>query len=154
LAGLISAGTNVSALGIGFGMVAMTPRYLSALETRNHSGVGALLAQETAQQVPRRALFVTLVLVVVLVAAGELGRLFVMSSVAVLFQYSVSVLALAVLSFRRQHRLTRRDGLWAPLALAALALVARAVERTELFVMAGIIACALLLWFAHKRRPL
>ncbi len=151
LAGLISAGTNVSAIGIGFGMMAMTPRYLSALEATSHSAVAALLAEETAHQVPRRALFVTLVLVVVLVAAGELAGLFVMSSVAVLFQYSVSVLALGVLSWRRKHTLTLRDGLWAPLALFALAVVARAVERAELLVMAGIIGAALLLWFVRKR---
>ncbi|MEP7049470.1 MAG: APC family permease [Pseudomonadota bacterium] len=152
LAGLISAGSNVSAIGIGFGMVAMTPRYLSALEARSDSALGALLAEETAQQVPRRALFVTLALVVALVAAGELGRLFEMSSVAVLFQYSVSVLALAVLAFRRQHLLTRWDALWALLALGTLALVARAVERAELLVLGGIIAVGLLLGFVRKRR--
>ncbi len=151
LAGLISAGTNVSAIGIGFGMVAMTPRYLSALEATSDSTVSALLAAETAHQVPRRALILTLVLVVALVAAGGLQRLFVMSSVAVLFQYSVSVLALGVLAFRRQHALTWQDGLWAPLALVALAVVALAVERAELFVMAGIIGFALLLWFVRQR---
>src|SRR5882724_17912 len=32
LSGLVSAGTNVSAIGIAFGMMAMTPRYLAALE--------------------------------------------------------------------------------------------------------------------------
>ena len=151
LAALISAGTNVSAIGIGFGMMAMTPRYLSALEARGDSAVNALLAEESAHQVPRRALFVTLVLVVALVAAGELAGLFVMASVAVLFQYSVSVLSLGVLALKRQHALTLRDGLWAPLALVALVIVARAVERAELLVMTGIIGLALLLWFVRRR---
>ena len=74
-----------------------------------------------------------------------------LSSVAVLFQYSVSVLSLGVLAFKRQHGLTLRAGLLAPLALVALGLVARAVERAELYVMSGIIGVAVLLWFVRAR---
>ncbi len=151
LAGLVSAGSNVSAVGIAFGMMAMTPRYLSALETTGGNAASAFLAAETGQQVPRRALFVTLVLVVVLLSVGALGRLFVLSSVAVLFQYSVSVLSLAYLAVTRQHGLTLREGASAPLALLALGLVARAVEVGELVVMAGILAVAVLLWFVRVR---
>ncbi len=151
LANLVSAGTNVSAVGIAFGMMAMTPRYLSAIEATGGNAASAYLAAETRHQVPRRALFVTLVLVVVLVSVGALSRLFVLSSVAVLFQYSVSVLSLAYLSIRRQRGLTLRGGASAPLALLALGLVARAVEREELYVMAGIFAVAVLLWFIHVR---
>jgi len=149
LAGLVSAGTNVSVIGIAFGMMAMTPRYLSALDA--DSAVSGFFAAETAQGVPRRALFVTLVLVVVLVSASLFRRLFVLSSVAVLFQYSVSVLSLAVLAFRREHGLSLREGLSAPLALLALALVARAVERAELLVMSGILGVGVLLWFLRTR---
>jgi APA family basic amino acid/polyamine antiporter len=149
LGGLVSAGTNVSAIGIGFGMMAMTPRYLAALEASGENG--ALLALETRHHVPRRALFATLVLVVVLVSVGALSRLFVLSSVAVLFQYSVSVLSLCVLAVRRKDGLSPRDALSAPFALIALAIVARAVERAELFVMSGIVVVALLLWFARAR---
>jgi APA family basic amino acid/polyamine antiporter len=149
LAELVSAGTNISAIGIAFGMMAMTPRYLAALEAGGSQN--ALLALETRHHVPRRALFATLVLVVVLVSVGALSRLFVLSSVAVLFQYSVSVLALCVLALRRQHGLSPRDALSAPFALVALGIVAQAVERTELLVMSGIVAVALLLWFARAR---
>ncbi len=149
LSGLVSAGTNISALGIAFGMMAMTPRYLSALES---GSTGAALSElETRQQVPRRALFVTLVLVVSLLSWGALSRLFVLSSVAVLFQYSVSVLSLGWLSLKRAHGLSPRDALSAPLALVALIALARAVERAESYVMAGILGVALLLWFVRVR---
>jgi basic amino acid/polyamine antiporter, APA family len=149
LAELVSAGTNISAIGIAFGMMAMTPRYLAALEAGGSQN--ALLALETRHHVPRRALFATLVLVVVLVSVGALSRLFVLSSVAVLFQYSVSVLALCVLALRRQHGLSPRDALSAPFALVALGIVAQAVERAELLVMSGIVLVALLLWFVRAR---
>jgi len=149
VAALVSGGTNISAIGIAFGMMVMTPRYLAALEAGGAEG--ALLALETRHHVPRRALFATLVLVVVLVSVGALGRLFVLSSVAVLFQYSVSVLALCVLGMRRRHGLRPRDALPGPFALAALGLIARAVERAELLVMSGIVGVALLLWFARAR---
>jgi len=146
---LVSMGTNISAVGIAFGMMAMTPRYLAALEFG--AGKSSGLAAESFQQVPRRALFVTLVLVLILLSWGALSRLFVLSSVAVLFQYSVSVLSLGVLAIKRMHGLSPRDALPAPLALVALALVARAVERAELLVMTGIVAAALLLWFGTTR---
>lgn len=149
LASLVSAGTNLSAIGIAFGMMAMTPRYLAALEAGGAQN--ALLALETRHHVPRRALFATLTLVVILVSVGALSRLFVLSSVAVLFQYSVSVLALCVLGLKRKSGLSPRDALSAPFALVALAIVARAVEPPELVVMAGIVSCALLLWFVRAR---
>ncbi len=149
LARLVSAGTNISAIGIAFGMMAMTPRYLAALEAGGSQN--ALIALETRHHVPRRALFATLVLVVVLVSVGALSRLFVLSSVAVLFQYSVSVLALCVLALRRRSGLAPRDAWVAPFALVALAIVARAVERAELLVMSGILLVAVLLWFGRAR---
>ena len=151
LSWLVGVGTNVSAVGIAFGMMAMTPRYLAALESSAARAPKRLLAQETANQVPRGALFVTLVLVVVLVSVSALSRLFVLSSVAVLFQYSVSVLSLAVLAFKRQQRLTWRAGLSAPLALVALGLLARAGERAEDLVRSGIIGVALLLGWVQTR---
>jgi len=149
LAGLVSLGTNISALGIAFGMMAMTPRYLAALELS--PGKIALPAPASARQVPHRALFVTLVLVMILLSWGALSRLFVLSSVAVLFQYSVSVLSLGWLSLSRKHGLSPRDALSAPLALLALGLLARAVERAELLVMSAIVLAALLLWFVGVR---
>ncbi|HEX3777379.1 MAG TPA: amino acid permease [Polyangiaceae bacterium] len=149
LASVVSAGTNVSALGIAFGMLAMTPRYLAAVEASGQENV--LLGLETKHHVPRRALFVTLVLVVILVSVGALGKLFVLSSVAVLFQYAVSVLSLCVLSFRRKCGLSPRDALPAPFALIAMGVIARAVERAEFAVMAGIVVLALLLWSVRAR---
>jgi len=149
LAEFVSAGTNISAIGIAFGMMAMTPRYLAALEFRaRESGPSA---SESLPQVPQRALFVTLALVAILVSWGALSRLFVLSSVAVLFQYSVSVLSLGWLSLTRAHGLSPRDALSAPFALVALAVVARAVERAELLVMSGILLVAVLLWSVPLR---
>ena len=149
LAALVSLGTNVSAVGIAFGMMAMTPRYLAALDFGAAKSPG--FVPESRQQVPGRALFVTLVLVVTLLSWGALSRLFVLSSVAVLFQYSVSVLSLGYLALKRAHGLSPRDAVSAPLALVALGLVARAVERAELLVMSGIVGVALLLWFVRVR---
>jgi len=149
LLGLVSIGTNVSAVGIAFGMMAMTPRYLAALETRRPP-VG-LEEGRTSQEVPGRALFVTLVLVVVLLSWGALSRLFVLSSVAVLFQYSVSVLSLGRLSLRRLHGLRPRDALSAPLSLLALVTVARAVERPELVALSAIGLVGVLLGYARVR---
>ncbi|HEX2670863.1 MAG TPA: APC family permease, partial [Polyangiaceae bacterium] len=118
LAALVSLGTNVSAVGIAFGMMAMTPRYLAALDFGGgKSGESSGLGAESLHQVPGRALFVTLVLVLILLSWGALSRLFVLSSVAVLFQYSVSVLSLGVLAWRRAHGLAPRDALAAPFAL-------------------------------------
>ena len=149
LSRFVSAGTNVSAVGIAFGMLAMTPRYLAAL-----AGSGSKMGfseGESQHGVPRRALFVTLVFVVTLLSWGALSRLFVLSSVAVLFQYSVSVVSLGRLAWSRAHGLVPRDALPAPLALVALLAVARAVERVELLVMGGILLVALLLWFVRVR---
>ena len=149
LSRLVSAGTNVSAVGIAFGMMAMTPRYLAALLASSpNTGLSEL---ETQPGVPRRALFVTLVMVVILLSWGALSRLFVLSAVAVLFQYSVSVLSLGRLALARAHGLSLRDALPAPFALIALAVVARAVERVEMVVMSGILGLALLLWFVRVR---
>ncbi|HET7544496.1 MAG TPA: APC family permease [Polyangiaceae bacterium] len=149
LAALVGMGTNISAAGIAFGMMAMTPRYLAALASR--VGETAISDAQTARRVPGRALVVTLFLVLILLSWGALSRLFVLSSVAVLFQYSVSVLSLAYLALKRAHGLSPRDALSAPLALLALALLTRAVEQSELWVMSGIVACALLLWFVRLR---
>ncbi|HKO52138.1 MAG TPA: APC family permease [Polyangiaceae bacterium] len=146
---VVSLGTNISAIGIAFGMMAMTPRYLAALQLG--AGKFAISGSESPSQVPQRALFVTLVLVLILLSWGALSRLFVLSSVAVLFQYSVSVLSLGRLALERAHGLSPRDALWVPLALVALAVVARAVERAELLVMTGIVLVALLLGFVRVR---
>jgi hypothetical protein len=63
------------------------------------------------------------------------------------------VLSLGRLALARAHGLSMRDALPVPLALVALLAVGNAVERAELYVMAGIIGFSLLLWFARKRLP-
>ncbi|HEY4157059.1 MAG TPA: APC family permease [Polyangiaceae bacterium] len=147
---LVSLGTNVSVIGIAFGMLVMTPRYLAALAGREV--LGPWLREETASHVPLRALWVTALLVSVLVASHTLSHLFVLSSIAVLTQYAVSALSLARLAFTRQHGLLRRHALAAPLALCAVLLLVLSAERAELATMAGLIAFGLLLWFVRKAR--
>jgi amino acid transporter len=128
LAALVSAGTNISALGIAFGMMAMTPRYLSSLAREGTLGFG--LDQESPRGVPLRALAVTILFVAALVLAGGRGELFALSSVAVLAQYAVSALALLVLSWKGQNGLTRKDGWPAiPALLVGLGLASGATRR-------------------------
>ncbi|MFO0661832.1 MAG: APC family permease [Polyangiaceae bacterium] len=97
LATLIRLGTNISALGIAIGMVTMTPWYLAT--AAKHS-LGAGLADVSELGVPRRALAVTTVLVVVLVSMGSNADLFALSSLAVVIQYLTAALALLVLAKR------------------------------------------------------
>ncbi len=135
---LVAAGTNISALGIAFGMFAMSPRYLSTLGRPD--GLGEWIGKESDRHVPQRALWITLAVVLVLSLGGKLGELFVLSSVSVLAQYGVSVAALAVLALRRKNGLRPRH-LWpAPLALFAILLLGRAAKPIELVVFAGVLA--------------
>ncbi|MES1208023.1 MAG: APC family permease, partial [Pseudomonadota bacterium] len=92
---VVAIGTDVSAIGIAFGMAAMTPRYLVALSQDETVGptFGRWLRAESRGQVPVRALCVTAVLVGLLVAGRGLGGLFVLSGLAVLVQYGASALA-------------------------------------------------------------
>jgi len=148
LAGLLAAGTNLSAIGIAFGMFAMTPRYLATLG--RHDALGESLAREDARRVPRAALALTSLAIAGLVSAGELGELFVLSSVAVLAQYGVSAAALAVLAARRRRGLRRRHIWPAPLALAAVVLVGAAAQPKELRVAAGALAVGGVLLVARR----
>jgi APA family basic amino acid/polyamine antiporter len=138
LRGLFAAGANISAIGIAFGMFAMTPRYLSAL------GTDALLGRELSRErrgVPLRALGVTAALVLVLVSSSALMSLIVLSSLAVLLQYAVSAVALFRLAAREERQLGRPDRLLAPLTLLSIAALAQAAELVELLTLAGILAC-------------
>lgn len=103
---LLSIGTSVSALGIALGMVAMTPRYLSALGRED--GLGTWLARDV-RGVPRRALAITALLVLGLVQFGSLDELFAMSSIAVLAQYGSTAASLIALGARREKGLGRGD---------------------------------------------
>jgi amino acid transporter len=136
--GLFAAGANVSAIGIAFGMFAMTPRYLSALGTETL--LGADLAREH-RGVPVRALVITTTAVLVLVSSSALLSLLVLSSLAVLLQYAVSAVALFRLAWRRQRGLGSVDLALAPLTLLSIWVLARAAEAVELLILAGILGC-------------
>jgi basic amino acid/polyamine antiporter, APA family len=132
-----AAGANLSAVGIAFGMFAMTPRYLSALGT--DALLGAALGRER-RGVPVLALLVTTALVLLCVSAASLDGLFVLSSLAVLLQYAVSALSLFRLAGRRDRGLGLSDRVAAPLTLASIAALARSAKLAEVAVLAGLLA--------------
>jgi Mn2+/Fe2+ NRAMP family transporter len=113
---MLTWGTSLSALGIAFGMMSMTPRYLAALAAQE-SLAGRL--DQMTRGVPRRALAVTLgfVLALTLAFGAHLDELLVLSSVAVLFQFASASAALAWLSFRKREGFSPKDGLIAAPAL-------------------------------------
>ncbi|MBX3126897.1 MAG: APC family permease [Polyangiaceae bacterium] len=126
----VEIATTVSALGIAFGMMAMTPRYVAALGRTE--ALGRWLSRESRQAVPLRALGMVVLLVALLGAGPGLQALFVLSAVAVVAQYSVSALSLLVLSTRRRHQLGPRHVAVALAALVPVALVGAATRWTEL----------------------
>jgi amino acid transporter len=161
---VVAAGTQLSALGIAFGMVSMTPRYLAALG--NDGGLGVRWGREDSG-VPRLALAVTLLLVLGFVFAGSLVELFALSSIAVSLQFAVSVAAFVRLEWpaRRGDRaralgstLLRARALlrlWpAPLAALALALVLAAAELRELGVLGGCLIVGGAVRWLSARGPL
>jgi len=151
LSRLVTVGTSVSALGIAVGMVATTPRYLSALA--HGQGLAFHFDRVAANGVPLRALAVTWLLVFVLLLGGTRGELFALSSVAVLTQYVVAALSLLELARRRERGLGPRQA-WAsyPAIAVGLALVAGGQPR-EWAVAAGALLIGLLLRWASRRRP-
>lgn len=142
-AAVLGAGANLSALGIAFGMVAMTPRYLAALGPE----LGEAVSRESPRGVPQTALAVTLALVSALLALGSLGELLALSSVAVLAQYGVTALALLRLAARGQAGLRPRDAWPAPLALAATGVLVSGATRSE----AAVAVAALAVGWALRR---
>jgi APA family basic amino acid/polyamine antiporter len=149
----VAAGTSLSALGICFGMLVTTPRYLSALA----EGEGGLLGLDRvdADGVPRRALAVTWLLVAVFVTLGELGELFALSSLGVLMQYGVTAAALLALARRRERGLRPRDAWPAPLTLLVAAALAGfgATLREALVALAVIVAGLAALRVARATSP-
>ncbi len=144
LARLVAAGTSVSALGIAFGMMVTTPRYLSSLAAGEHHLLD--LDRSSARGVPLRATAVTTVLVAAIVGLGELGELFALSSIAVLMQFGVSAAALQALAVGRQRGLRPRDR-WpvVPTLGVALALVIFGATVREAVVALSTVAVGLLL---------
>jgi len=147
LSGMFAAGTNVSAIGIAFGMFAMTPRYLSALGTPKL--LGTWLGAEK-REVPWRALLITALLIAILVSSSSLTGLFVLSSLAVLAQYSVSALSLFRLASRKERGLGVADQWLAPLSLASISLLAQAAEWRELATLALILLAGLTVLGARR----
>jgi basic amino acid/polyamine antiporter, APA family len=145
---LFSGGANLSAIGIAFGMFAMTPRYLSALGTPEL--LGPTLGRER-RGVPVAALLVTTASVVLLVSASSLGGLFVLSSLAVLLQYAVSAVALFRLAGRRERGLGRIDRWLAPLSLISILALVRSAQLAEIGVLFGILLFGLLLLQLRRR---
>jgi basic amino acid/polyamine antiporter, APA family len=140
--GLFAAGANISAIGIAFGMFAMTPRYLAALGTE--SLLGPELSRER-RGVPTLSLLVTTAVVLVLVSSSTLSGLFVLSSLAVLLQYAVSAAALFRLAGRRERGLGKLDLVLAPLTLLAIAALAQAALAVELLTLGAILLVGFLL---------
>lgn len=144
---LFASGANVSAVGIAFGMFAMTPRYLAAL---GREGLfGRSLARER-RGVPVTALAITTLLVLLLVSSSSLGGLFVLSSLAVLLQYAVSALSLFRLATRRQQGFGVMDQLLAPLTLLSILALAHSARAAELAILAGILGVGWLLLLVRR----
>lgn len=146
----VAAGQLISALGIAFGQMVTTPRYLAALGRPD--GLGAWLGHEHRSGTPRRALAFTVIAVAVLVMLGDLSSLFVLSSIAVLSQYCAAALSLLRLMATRTLTSLRSYWVWGVLSLAtSLALVSYA-SWAELLTTLGVEALGVVLLFAAQRR--
>jgi len=151
LAWIVAVGTSVSALGISFGMMVTTPRYLSALSSGGRTLFD--LERTSPTGVPLRAVAVTWVVVATIVSLGELGELFALSSIAVLTQFGTSALALLVLAGRRERGLVPLRA-WpaVPTLAVAAALAVSGATAHEGLVAAGAVVLGLgLLRLARPR---
>lgn len=152
LGSLVAAGANLSALGIAFGMMNTTPRYLAALS--GDTSLGPWVGRADRHFVPQRALWITIAAVAALLAGAKaITELFVVSSLAVLLQYSVVLASLAVLSVRREHGLHPRN-LWpVPLSVGAIVIAAQGAERKEFGTAAFVLAVGeTIRWVRNRRR--
>jgi APA family basic amino acid/polyamine antiporter len=147
---LVAAGTSVSALGIAFGMMVTTPRYLSALSSGERSLYG--LERVSPNGVPLRAVAVTWLVVATIVSLGELGELFALSSIAVLMQFGTSALALVVLALRRVRGLRPLQA-WPALPTLAVAVVLVVSGATAREGLVAAIAAVLGLGLLRLARP-
>jgi APA family basic amino acid/polyamine antiporter len=138
LARVVAVGANVSALGIAFGMVVMTPRYVAALGGQQNAL--AFLGRVNGRGVPIAALLATVFAIVLLGSLESLESLFVLSSSAVLIQYVAASAALIWLSLRRAHGLTPWYVAPALLALGAVGMLSSSIELRELVVLAAFLA--------------
>lgn len=142
---IISIGTNVSALGIAFGMIATTPRYLSALATHTRF-------THERKGVPLQALFATWLLVALPVLFfGDFGELLTLSSVSVVTQYLIVALALVRFAWKGERNLKLTDA-WSavPTIIVALALLSGANWK-EFAIAGGCVAIGFGLRMWHMR---
>jgi APA family basic amino acid/polyamine antiporter len=146
---IVAAGQIISALGIAFGQTVTTPRYLSTLGRAD--GLGEWIGAEDVRRVPQRALWITTAGVIVFVCLKDLGDLFALSSIAVLAQYTVATLALAVLAQRGFHDVGREQRWWALPALVGISLVAQGAEAKELLTTAGVTGLGGLILLVRQR---
>lgn len=144
---LVALGTSVSALGISFGFVLMTPWYLATL-ARNAGPLPLGFEGISEKGVPLRALGLTVVLVsALLLAGGTLSEFFALSATTVLMQFGVTALSLLTLARRRARGFVPRDAWPAlPALVVTLALVSGAQARE-----AAVAAGAILLGLALRR---
>jgi amino acid transporter len=150
LAWLVATGTSISALGISFGMMVTTPRYLSALAAGGRELFG--LDRMSDKGVPLRALLATWLLVSTIVSLGELGQLFALSGIAVLTQFGTSALALLVLAARRERGL-RPLLAWPALPTLAVAATLVATGATAREGLVAAVAFVLGLGLLRLSRP-
>jgi len=143
---VVSIGTSVSAMGICFGMVATTPRFLSALAPSTRFG------KVSEGGVPLLALGTTWAVVAAILSLGSLGELLALSSLSVVMQYLLVALALAKFAFKGERGLSARHA-WSavPTVLVALVLVSGA-ERKEWAVAGGSVALGCALYFVLRDR--
>jgi amino acid transporter len=146
---ILSAGQIVSALGIAFGQYVTTPRYLSAIGRSD--GLGSWFGEVDARSVPQHALWVTAIGAAIFVLREDLGSLFALSSIAVLAQYAVAVLSLAMLARRGFHGVNRKHVLWALPALIGIGLVARGAEAKELWTTAAVTALGAVVLLVRRK---
>lgn len=151
LSRIVGIGTHVSALGIAFGMFAMTPRYLAALG--RDDALGAWLGRESSHNVPVAALVSTTSLVLALSLWGNTEELFALASVAVIVQYGSTTFSLAVLAWRRERSLRRIHLVPVPLVVLALLLLLGGAKRQELYVAAGVLASGLIVRYLRRALP-
>ncbi len=143
---IVSIGTSISAMGICFGMVATTPRFLSALVPRTRFGI------VSANGVPLAALGTTWLLAVIFISLGSLGQLLALSSLSVVMQYLLVAVALLKFAVKRERSITLRDAWPAiPTILVSIALVSGA-EPSEGGVAAGSIVLSCVIYAVIRKR--
>lgn len=150
LASVVGAGATVSALGIAFGMFAITPRYLCVLGSSD--AFGPRWARESDRGVPGPALGVTLCAIAVLVGLGELGELFALSSIAVMVQYAASAAALGKLSWQHYQGFSRADLVAVVLVAFAIAFLVPAATPREVGIAVGVLGVGFLLYRLPRGR--